>query len=262
MTESNSIYKVFVGNVPYTCGQDEFVSCFDKCDGYLSAEVIMRLDGTLTRGFGFVVLDSEEHVNNLLQQEIYLTDRLLRLDNYSSDGKENNKQRHMDTFKIFLRNVPSTTTGEDLEKHFSTYGTVTECRLNIRDDNTEPFVTAVVTFDQKDSLLSALTDRETDYEGTSIKIYPFNKKNRRSTRNTSYGNYGSYDNSSYGNSSYGNNSYDNSSYDNSSYRGNGGFGGENAIYRAGFKAGRAIGFEEGKKEGLPSSSDNSQRVFT
>jgi len=225
MSDSNTVHKLFVGNVPYVCEQEDFLSCFSSRPGFVSAEVVLRPNGS-TKGFGFVILDSDENTQNLLQQEIYLGDRLLRLENYTADRQVTS--RRPSSYKVFLRNVPSTTTTEEIEEHFSTYGNVVSSNLNVREGQEDEYVTAVVEFEDRDGLQKALVDKETTFLDTTLRIYPFQRRTRRVLR----GNSRFFNNQQQGNQGNQYNTQDRS-----------------AVYRSGFKAGRAVGYEEGRKEG-------------
>ena len=37
--ETNNYYKIFVGNVPYECSNEEFRECFRDMNGYITADV-------------------------------------------------------------------------------------------------------------------------------------------------------------------------------------------------------------------------------
>lgn len=221
MSDSNTVHKLFVGNVPYVCEQEDFLSCFSSRPGFVSAEVVLRPNGS-TKGFGFVILDSEENTQDLLEQEIYLGDRLLRLENYTAERQVTTSRPS--SYKVFLRNVPSTTTTEELEGHFSTYGNVVSSNLNVREGQDDEYVTAVVEFEEREGLQKALVDKETTFLDTTLRIYPFQRRTHRVLRGN-----GRFLNNQQGNQY---NTQDRS-----------------AVYRSGFKAGRAVGYEEGRKEG-------------
>lgn len=104
--------KVFVGNVPYNCTEEEFINCFINVDGFISCELVIKSNPniTLTRGFGFVLLDSDDNINKLFQTNIKLKGRLLRFTRYSHDEEKDIITNNY----IQINNIPSYFTRNDI----------------------------------------------------------------------------------------------------------------------------------------------------
>ncbi len=64
--ETNTGKKVFVGNLPWKYTSEDLQSLFGDY-GVVAARVIMDRDSGRSRGFGFVELDSSEHVSNAME---------------------------------------------------------------------------------------------------------------------------------------------------------------------------------------------------
>lgn len=79
-----SEYKIFVGNVPYHCTQEEFCSCFEDVEGFIKAEIVNVYKTTVSRGFGFVTVKTLQDANKLkTREDIVLKGRILRFTSYS-----------------------------------------------------------------------------------------------------------------------------------------------------------------------------------
>ena len=83
--ENDTKCKIFVGNVPYQCTQEDFDECFEKIKGFVRGEIITTQKTKMSRGFGFVIMNSTESANELKKRtDITLKNRILRFTCYSS----------------------------------------------------------------------------------------------------------------------------------------------------------------------------------
>jgi RNA recognition motif-containing protein len=100
-------FKVFVGNVPFNCTQEEFQNCFSNVPGYKNADVIRRYNSNFSRGFGFITFNSDSDATALLSSHdnIILKDRTLRLSRYSFDEKTK-LNTQLDTNSRYRRRDP------------------------------------------------------------------------------------------------------------------------------------------------------------
>tara|TARA_B100001758_G_C18188399_1_gene493265 strand:+ start:112 stop:768 length:657 start_codon:yes stop_codon:yes gene_type:complete len=110
---------------------------------------------------------------------------------------------------VFVRNLPKTVNVENLKSTFSTFGEVKDCILNKNRESGEPSGTCVVEFTEVDSMLKVLNERKVQFENEDLDVYKFRNKNnpRINTKHTSPE-------------------------------------ARNA-YKAGFKAGKRVGYQEG-----------------
>lgn len=80
-----NVCKVFVGNVPFQCSQEEFNECFEKMTGFIKAEIVYKMNMSTSRGFGFVTFNSQENAKKLIENNfVVLKDRTLRFTEYST----------------------------------------------------------------------------------------------------------------------------------------------------------------------------------
>lgn len=142
--ESHSC-KIFVGNVPFQCNQEEFQECFEKMEGYIKAEIVCRPGTNISRGFGFVTFNTPKNAKQLIGREgIIFKDRSLRFTEYAFNNTndcENYKyqNKNLDMFTvgaiigsssvqdknfITVRNLKKNTTRDDLYDIFSKYGEI------------------------------------------------------------------------------------------------------------------------------------------
>src|SRR5579872_1241907 len=83
---NNEECKIFVGNVPYNCIQEEFDECFKDVTGFIKAEIITVYKTHMSRGFGFVTMKTLQDAEILKQRDdIILKGRILRFTSYHND---------------------------------------------------------------------------------------------------------------------------------------------------------------------------------
>jgi RNA recognition motif-containing protein len=120
MSEDN-LRKVFVGNVPFDCEQDEFESAFKNVKGYVKGEIVVEPPTGKCRGFGFITLDNIDHAEELKKRsDINIRDRQLRFTEYRTsntkklvDGDKNNL--------LFVDSLPDSATRDYLTDLFKGY---------------------------------------------------------------------------------------------------------------------------------------------
>lgn len=122
--------KVFVGNVPFQCDIDDFRNCFNHMDGFVRAELNHQYNN-LSRGFGFVLFDTEENAKQLMSRtDIIFMNRQLRFNEYNFENKNEyctharNQNDLQEINYLFVKNLTDTITRDDLKNIFSQYGKV------------------------------------------------------------------------------------------------------------------------------------------
>jgi len=213
MAEQNNVeesqeLRVFVGNVPFQCTTEEFTEFFKNTPGFVNATVVKRFNSDMSRGFGYVTLDNNENLNSLLSKEtLEFKDRTLRLSKYNRETKKPVPRNNL----VFVRNVPENTSEQEVSSLFSNnFGNVVKCSLNVDRKTGKTLGSCVVEFSNKESCTKALSEKEVDLNGSVLNVYRF----RDNSKN--------------------NNQYNK----NPATR---------AAYKAGFRAGRTLGYQEGVK---------------
>jgi RNA recognition motif-containing protein len=115
--------KIFVGNIPFSYGDNDLKELFDKEEGVESAVIIKDFNTGFSRGFGFIIMKTEEHKEQLLNKgEIWAKNRKLNLSDYIPTTKKN----IFIPLKNYLvvEDLPSNITRDDLKNIFSKYGKV------------------------------------------------------------------------------------------------------------------------------------------
>jgi RNA recognition motif-containing protein len=164
-------YKMFVGNVPYLCTDEEFVECFKNYNGYLSADVVRKPNSKFSRGFGFVTFVNKTDGDELMKLDggMTLKGRVLRFSSYETEKEVKN-------YLVFVRGVTPEMTADDLKSALEEYGTVTEVTLNCNRETGKPTGSASVGFSSLDEMRKALNARNKSVDDmTMLQLYPFRK---------------------------------------------------------------------------------------
>jgi len=133
----NDLTKVFVGNVPYQCTQDEFEKCFERLEGYVKAEIITGYRNNISRGFGFVTMQTIDQAEQLKRRnDIIFKNRILRFTPYRNlDTFHNTHNSVRDNNYVNVDMIPIGWNKRILRKAFSEYEPIGKCYINI-DPNT------------------------------------------------------------------------------------------------------------------------------
>jgi len=178
--------KIFVGNVPFQCMQEEFNKCFKDVPGFVSAEIVTRHNSPYSRGFGFVTMMTVEHAKKLIQRnDIVFKDRILRFTEYNFQDKFKIPKQQKNY--LFVKNVPIEMNREQLKNIFQKYGTVGACFINTNIKTGESRGNAVVEMKDDHIFDKLLTERivkennlwlEVSRWRNKIKVKPFRESYR------------------------------------------------------------------------------------
>jgi RNA recognition motif-containing protein len=96
--------KVYVGNLPFSCTEDELKALFQKYSSLISCNLVKDQETGRSRGFAFVELSSDDEatqaINDLNNKPMGSTGRLLVVnearprESRPSNGKERNFNRN------------------------------------------------------------------------------------------------------------------------------------------------------------------------
>lgn len=167
-----SEFKVFVGNVPFQCSNEEFQRTFEGVEGYVSSQVVKRHNSDASKGFGFVVLSSEQAMNSLINssEKYVIDDRELRFSPYNEDNHQSqgqSQERFRRRYQIFVPNLPSDMTEDVLKSEFSQFGTV--LNSSVRTNSNSGQTTGSISYGTIEEYQSALKDSQRS-------VAPFKKK--------------------------------------------------------------------------------------
>lgn len=78
------IQKMFVGNLPWTIGNNELKMYFSKYGHISSANVIFDKNNGMSKGYGFVTFSTHEGLNMAQKPNHILEGRVLKIESASS----------------------------------------------------------------------------------------------------------------------------------------------------------------------------------
>lgn len=156
--------KIFVGNVPYQCTDDEFKECFKNIKGYVNAEIL------ISRGFGFVTLETEEDAVTLLSRnDIIFKDRVLRFTRYNP--KASKKSQKQEKNCLFVKNIPTNMNREQLKALFINNGiNVGACFINTNIKTGKSYGNAIVEIKDKNIFENLLEEKFIDFDTHIFKV--------------------------------------------------------------------------------------------
>ena len=174
--------KIFVGNVPFQCIENEFNQCFKDVTGFVSAEIVTRHNSPYSRGFGFVTLKTPQDANQLIQRtDITFKERVLRFTEYNFQDKIKIPKQQQKNY-IFVKNVPKGMNREQLKNIFASKATVGGCFINTNIRTGESRGNAVVEIKDNDIFEKLITDKFIIDNGQSFEISRWrNKINKNKT---------------------------------------------------------------------------------
>lgn len=225
MNENQDLKKVFVGNVPFQCTEEQFKDCFKDQEGYVDSKIIKRVGSNLSRGFGYIEFSTEDQANHFIENcgNIQLKERDLRFsifhhkniiskDNFNTDLK-------MSHYKIFVDDLSEDTSKEDIQDAFSEFKDIVSCFVNTSKKTDSSKKTGVVIFSSLESCKKALEDPPLlTSSGEQLTVKPFKLFNNLTTTITDV----------------------------------------RKSHREGYKAGYIVGFQKGLIKGLSQPNQNIQ----
>ena len=167
--------KIFVGNVPFICTNEEFAKCFEKMNGYVHAEIINRYNSYISRGFGFVTFATQEDANEaLLLKDIVFKDRVLRLSQYDTGNSIKTSENNF----IYIKNVSLDITRDDLIHTFSKYDKIKKCFIKSDMKTGISKETAIIEF-ESDTYIEQLIKKKyvTLDNGNIVEVHKWYPKN-------------------------------------------------------------------------------------
>lgn len=232
--KSEGTRKLFVGNVPFSCTKEEFEECFRNREGFLECDIVTNNNNSsMTRGFGFVVVDTDDNAEKLLNEEIYMGERNLRLANYqnveerrsqverthhSGEGRDmgdrSYRRNRSNDNKVFVRNIPLEVTEEVLGECFGAFGTIKKCFVNAPTNPNHTTQTGVVIFENRESAVATTLKKDISILDAVVNVFQYRKNFSR----------GPHVNPNYYNL--------------------------NEAYREGYNAGKLVGYENGKRDAI------------
>ncbi|KAL2244495.1 UNVERIFIED_CONTAM: putative RNA-binding protein 19 [Sesamum indicum] len=100
-----------------------------------------------------------------------------------SSSQENKNEEVLESGRLFIRNLPYTATEEELEEHFSKYGTISQVHIVIDKDTRRSKGIAFVLFALPESAARALEEMDSSiFQGRLLHVMPAKQKNLSDTQ--------------------------------------------------------------------------------
>jgi RNA recognition motif-containing protein len=107
--------KLFVGNIPYECSQEEINANLSSINGFIKIDIIYTEDN-ITKGYGFITINNLYNAQELKQRsDIIFKGRILRFIDYQND-----KSLHSNNY-IYISNIPANKNRDWLREQFNNY---------------------------------------------------------------------------------------------------------------------------------------------
>lgn len=127
--------KVFVGNVPFNCTQEEFDQCFENVSGIYKADIV-RGHKDISRGIGFVTMNTVDGADLLRRRtDIKCKGRALRFYAYQNNtckGTMENVNNY-----VFIDGIPEDKNRAWLLEAFKPYGPFNRCFVAVNHETGE-----------------------------------------------------------------------------------------------------------------------------
>jgi nucleolin len=184
---SNSYCKIFVGNVPFDCTNEEFKNAFKTFEGCVNAELISRTQNNSTRGFGFITLSTLDMVNEFLdkKEKITIRDRTLRFTKYQENNDSDFIIKNLKKNNIFVSKIPSYFTNDILKNIFSSYGEVLLSYINTDINTGKKMDTGYVEFANEKTFKTVLNLKNIKLDDNTILLIS-KFKEKSANKNTKY----------------------------------------------------------------------------
>lgn len=140
--DASTKLKIFVGNVPFSCSQEDFERCFVGVPGIIRAEIVrgMRDD---SRGIGFVTMDNEISAEALkCREDIKCKGRVLRFYAYHTNfikKQDSYSYTQTQTYNnyVYVDGIPLGKDRAWLKETFEEYGPFNRCFVFVNNETGE-----------------------------------------------------------------------------------------------------------------------------
>lgn len=172
---NNDGYKIFVGNVPYQCTQEEFNECFKNVAGFIKAEIITIHKTNVSRGFGFVTVKTFQNAENLRKRDdIVLKGRTLRFTSYQHENINTNSDNSNNY--VYVDGIPDGKNKEWLLKAFSQYKPIGKCFIAVNHETGMQKNNGVIEFLDDNMYKNVLSKRVHEIDGKIIETTRYKNK--------------------------------------------------------------------------------------
>lgn len=157
--------KIFVGNVPYQCTQEDFEKCFEKIPGFVRAEIVSIQKTNLSRGFGFITMKSPSDAEKLKHRnDIIFKGRVLRFTSYHHENFGVIQNLYPNNY-VFVNGIPNGKNRNWLKEAFSDYEPIKKCFVMINRDSGETKKSGIIEVVEDSKYKSILAKKYHNIDG-------------------------------------------------------------------------------------------------
>lgn len=127
--------KLFIASLPSSVSKKDMHNIFSKYGKIKRVEMVTQKDSNRCKGFAFVTYFSEEVAEQVLDEEIYFQGRRLSIREQLKGTQLKAYKQNFCKRRMFIGNIPSGVTDEELREKFREYGRV-ETGYLIKDHRT------------------------------------------------------------------------------------------------------------------------------
>lgn len=129
-------YKVFIGGLPVRADKDEIINFFSEYGTVLGCKMKKNQQTGRSLGFAYLTVKEQETYEYLLNNNIEFQGRMIDIKPRWTKKELANNIENQKLKKIFINNIPSECSNEDLQTYFSRFGRVSNSYV-IRDAETQ-----------------------------------------------------------------------------------------------------------------------------
>lgn len=175
-------YKIFVGNIPYQCTQEEFDACFLNVEGFIKAEIITINKTNMSRGFGFVTVKTLHDAEILKKRnDIIFKGRTLRFTPYQDETYK--PIIEICTNYVFVDGIPDGKNREWLKSKFSNYEPIGRCFISMNQDTGDMRSYGIIEVLDENKYKNIISKRWHDIDGKMVETSRYKYINQNNQHN-------------------------------------------------------------------------------
>jgi len=155
---------LIVKNIPYDCYTNEFEKVMRQIKGIVDYKLVYK------KGYGYINVDTDENVSDLLKADLHIRNRILRFSKYKTERYCYREKT------IFIKNIPKNITNDTLLEIFKiNFGQIKHIILYFNSDGNSTG-NCSIEFENNDSYQKALNQRILVCDFGTLIIHAFRYK--------------------------------------------------------------------------------------
>ena len=123
------MFRIFVGGLSYDVDNYRLKDAFNRFGNVKKALVIRDSESGQSKGYGFITMTDYSSFQAALSAEVYIGGRWADLHEVQSKGTLKQQDSKEQANKIFIGGILQSTTDREIVSHFSSFGSVADCRI-------------------------------------------------------------------------------------------------------------------------------------